>query len=321
MPQALVTGCAGFIGSHTVERLLADGYRVTGIDSFSKFYPREVKERNMRSFISHPKFRFEELDLRDRKGLVSVTAEYDIVVHLAAKAGVRPSIKAPHDYIDVNIHGTNNILEIMREGGANKLFFASSSSVYGNQKSIPFKEDAVEDLPISPYAYSKRAGELLCHTNHHLYNIDVLCARFFTVYGPRQRPDLAIHKFVKKIWNDEPIQMFGDGSTSRDYTFIQDTLSGIIGGIQYLRTHDKVFDIVNLGNNTPVKLADLIQKIGEAVGKTPRVEQLPMQQGDVDITYADITRAQQLLGYQPTTSIDNGLKAFVEWFEAQFHLH
>lgn len=321
MPQALVTGCAGFIGSHTVERLLAEGYRVTGIDSFSKFYPREVKERNMSTFIDHPDFRFEELDLRDRKGLVSVTAEYDIVVHLAAKAGVRPSIKAPHDYIDVNIHGTNNILEIMREGGANKLFFASSSSVYGNQQTIPFTEDGVEDLPISPYAYSKRAGELLCHTNHHLYDIDVICARFFTVYGPRQRPDLAIHKFVKLIWNDTPIQMFGDGSTARDYTFINDTLSGIMGGIQYLRTNEGVFDIVNLGNNTPVKLNDLIRMIGEAMGKAPIVNQLPMQQGDVDITYADIEHARSMFGYAPQTSIENGLKAFVTWFEQQTHLH
>lgn len=321
MPQALVTGCAGFIGSHTTERLLGEGYRVTGIDSFSKFYPREIKERNMAGFIKNPDFRFEEIDLRDRKGLVNVTAEYDIVVHLAAKAGVRPSIKAPHDYIDVNIHGTNNILEIMREGGANKLFFASSSSVYGNQKAIPFSEDSVEDLPISPYAYSKRAGELLCHTNHHLYNIDVLCARFFTVYGPRQRPDLAIHKFVKKIWNNEPIQMFGDGSTARDYTFINDTVDGIMGGVQYLRTHDAVFDIVNLGNNTPVKLSDLIRLIGEALGKSPEVEQLPMQQGDVDITYADIARATSLFGYAPKTQINHGLKAFVQWFEQQPHLH
>ncbi|MEM9024002.1 MAG: GDP-mannose 4,6-dehydratase, partial [Bacteroidota bacterium] len=229
----------------------------------------------------------------------------------------RPSIQAPEAYIDTNIHGTNNILEWMRRQQMTKLLFASSSSVYGNQAAIPFREDATMDEPISPYAFTKRACELATHTYHHLYGFDVINARFFTVYGPRQRPDLAIHKFVKLISSGQSIQMFGDGSTARDYTFVADTIDGVMKAAAYLLENNPVYTTVNLGNHTPVKLKALIEGIGEALGIAPQVEQLPMQDGDVDITYADITRAQELFGYDPKTNIRDGLSRFVAWFRKQ----
>jgi len=315
MPTILLTGCAGFIGSHTAERLLKEGYTVVGLDNFSRFYDRSVKESNLAHFADHANFRFVEQDIRDLDGLLkSIPESIDRVIHLAAKAGVRPSIQDPGAYIDTNLHGTRNILELMRQRGARKMVFASSSSVYGNQKSIPFLEDELEDKPISPYAFTKRAAELMNYTYHHLYGIDSINARLFTVYGPRQRPDLAIHKFVKLIANGEPIQMFGDGSTARDYTFVEDTVEGLMRCLHYLEANDQVFEILNLGNNHPVKLTELISGIETALGIKANIQQKPMQEGDVDITYANIDRATKLVGYQPTIQIEAGLVRFVEWY-------
>lgn len=317
MAKILLTGCAGFIGSHTTERLLEAGHEVIGIDNFSRFYNRRIKDRNMSVFINHPSFTFHRVDIRDKKQVFdTLKTPVDIVIHLAAKAGVRPSIKDPKAYIEVNVNGTHNILQWMEETGCKKFFFASSSSIYGNQKSIPFKEDEVDDKPISPYAATKRSAELMNYTYHHLYQIDVINARFFTVFGPRQRPDLAIHKFTKLIDEGTPIQMYGDGSTSRDYTYITDTVSGIFNGVNYLLTHSDVYETINLGNNTPIKLSDLIATLYRNMEKQPNVEQMPMQEGDVDITFADISRAQALIGYSPKVSFEEGISAFVEWYRS-----
>ena len=317
MLRIVVTGCSGFIGSHLTERLLSEGYAVIGVDNFSSFYPRKVKEQNMSSFVNHPQFTFHEVDLRHKKELFNAVAEpFDLVAHLAAKAGVRPSINDPEAYIDVNVKGSNNLLELMRERGCKKLFFASSSSIYGNQKEIPFREDSLNERPISPYAFTKRACELMNYTYHHLYQFDVLNARFFTVFGPRQRPDLAIHKFVRLVLNGEQIPMFGSGETSRDYTYISDIIEGVTKSIQYLLKTDAVFETINLGNNHPVQLKELIDIIFKATGKNTTIQQLPVQEGDVDITYANISKATSLIGYQPTTSIEKGIESFVSWYKS-----
>jgi nucleoside-diphosphate-sugar epimerase len=313
--EILVTGAAGFIGSHLCESLLEQGHTVYGIDNFDPFYDRKIKERNIESFRNHERFGFFELDLTELDKLQRIPP-FELVVHLAGKAGVRPSIEAPQSYIDANITATLNVLELCRSKGCSKMAFASSSSIYGNSKHIPFVEEGVEYEPISPYAFSKRSCELMNHTYHHLYNIDILNLRFFTVYGPRQRPDLAIHKFTRLMSEGDSIPMFGDGSTSRDYTFVSDTISGINGAISYLRDHDGVFEIVNLGNNQPVKLSDLIQSIGKALDVDPIIDQKPMQPGDVDITYASIEKAKKLFGYSPKTTIEEGLTSFVKWYRS-----
>ncbi|MCH2215516.1 MAG: GDP-mannose 4,6-dehydratase [Flavobacteriales bacterium] len=314
--EILVTGAAGFIGSHLCEYLLEQGHTVYGIDNFDPFYDRKIKERNIESFRNHERFGFFEVDLTDVDKLQRMPS-FDVAVHLAGKAGVRPSIEAPQDYIDANITATLNVLELCRSKECSKIAFASSSSIYGNSKHIPFIEQGVEYEPISPYAFSKRSCELLNHTYHHLYNLNILNLRFFTVYGPRQRPDLAIHKFAKLLSRGESIPMFGDGSTSRDYTFVADTISGINGAITYLNENENVFEIINLGNNQPVKLSELIDGISAAFGIEPKIDQLPMQPGDVDITYASIDKAKKLFGYDPKTSIDEGLEKFVEWFRSR----
>lgn len=321
MKRIVVTGCAGFIGSHLTERLLGEGYEVIGIDNFSSFYPRKIKERNLSSFIDNDFFTFHEVDLRNKEALFeAVNEDFSLVAHLAAKAGVRPSIKDPEAYIDVNIRGTNNLLELMRAHNCNKLFFASSSSIYGNRKEVPFREDSLNEKPISPYAFTKRSCELMNYTYHHLYGMDVLNARFFTVFGPRQRPDLAIHKFVKLVLNDEAIPMFGNGDTSRDYTYIDDIIDGVMKSINYLQTHNRVFETINLGNNHPVELRELIEMIFRLTGKEGRIEKLPSQEGDVDITYADISKASQLVGYQPKTSIEQGISNFISWYKSTYSL-
>jgi nucleoside-diphosphate-sugar epimerase len=314
MYNVLLTGCAGFIGSHLTERLLAEGHAVTGIDNFDDFYPRAAKVANLQLLLPHANFTFIELDLADTDAVMAMDAKADVIIHLAAKAGVLPSLKAPVAYINTNITATNNLLEWMRTKGINKMLFASSSSVYGNNKKIPFAETDSVDEQISPYAFTKRSCELMNYSYHHLYGFDVLNLRLFTVYGPRQRPDLAIHKFVKMIKAGQPITMYGDGSTARDYTFVADTVDGFMKAMQYLMTHNKVYDIVNLGNNGPVKLKDLIDAIYESVGAQPNIIPMPMQPGDVDITYADITKAQQLFGYQPNTTLQEGLKQFINWY-------
>ncbi len=319
MTNILVTGCAGFIGSHLCERLLSKGHTVTGIDNFDDFYHRSIKERNVSASLKEDNFIFIEGDLSDSSTYQKIASKPDVIVHLAAKAGVLPSLKDPQGYIQSNIIATQLLLEYMRENDLKKLIFTSSSSVYGNNKSIPFKESDAVDHPISPYAFTKKSGELLTHNYHHLYDIDVLNLRLFTVYGPRQRPDLAIHKFVKLIGSGQGIKMYGDGSTARDYTFVQDTVSGFEKAIDYIQGNTGVYEVLNLGNNNPVKLSELIDTIYSVMGQEKKVEQLPMQPGDVDITYASIEKAKQLLGYQPTTSIKEGVASFITWYNAQKH--
>lgn len=314
MYHVLLTGCAGFIGSHLTERLLAQGHTVTGIDNFDPFYPRAAKEANLALLMPHTNFTFIELDLVDTEAVMQLDVKADVVIHLAAKAGVLPSLKDPVAYINTNITATNNLLEWMRAKGIVKMLFASSSSVYGNNKTIPFSEQHAVDEQISPYAFTKRSCELMNYSYHHLYGFDILNLRLFTVYGPRQRPDLAIHKFVKMIKAGQPITMYGDGSTARDYTYVADTVDGFMKALQYVMSHNKVFEIVNLGNNGPVKLSDLIAAIYTAVGTEPNIIPMPMQPGDVDITYADIAKAQQLFGYQPTTTLQEGLTQFIKWY-------
>ncbi|MGD9929071.1 MAG: GDP-mannose 4,6-dehydratase [Mangrovibacterium sp.] len=316
MANIIVTGCAGFIGSHLCEKLLAEGHAVIGIDNFDPFYDRSVKERNLSGFKSNPGFEFMELDLADfallQKSLENKTI--DAIIHLAGKAGVRPSIEDPQGYIRANIVATQNILDVMKEKGIRKMAFASSSSVYGNTKETPFHEEQDVSNPISPYAFTKKACELINYTYHALHGLDIINMRFFTVFGPRQRPDLAIHKFTRLIMTGAEIPMFGDGSTSRDYTYYEDTVDGIYRAVNYLFENEKVYETVNLGNNQPVKLTDMIGAIEAATGKKANIKQLPMQPGDVDITFANIEKAKALFGYQPNYSFDEGVKNFVDWY-------
>ncbi|MCC3159061.1 GDP-mannose 4,6-dehydratase [Hymenobacter sp. 15J16-1T3B] len=321
MPTVLVTGCAGFIGSHLCQRLLADGFRVVGLDNFDPFYDRALKERNLRPLLADPRFEFRELDLR--AGAAALEAAWpapadtpDVVVHLAAKAGVGPSVKEPLAYLDNNVLATGHLLEWLRQRGIGRLLFASSSSVYGNTRQLPFnEEEQLQQACISPYATTKLAGEELTYTYHHLYRLNVLNARFFTVYGPRQRPDLAIHKFARLLRAGQPIPVYGDGSTARDYTFVADTVDGVVRGVRYLLAHEGVYETVNLGNNRPVPLLELIRAVAAAVGVEAQLEFLPMQAGDVDVTFADIRKAQSLLGYAPQTTLADGLRQFVAWLD------
>ena len=317
MSIIMVTGCAGFIGSHLSEKLLKSGHQVIGVDNFDPFYDRQIKERNLSGFIGHPAFRFIEADLADFTELNKklLHDQIDVIVHLAGKAGVRPSIENPQGYIRANITATQNILDLMESKGIKKLAFASSSSIYGNTKETPFHEEQDVNKPISPYAFTKKACELINFTYHALYGLDVINLRFFTVFGPRQRPDLAIHKFTKLILNGEEIPMFGDGNTSRDYTYYEDTVSGIEGAINYLQGHEQVYEIINLGNNQPVRLTDMIAAIEKACGIKANIKQLPMQPGDVDITFANIGKAKSLLGYDPQYSFEEGVKNFVDWYK------
>ncbi len=312
MDTILVTGCAGFIASHLCELLLTKGFKVIGVDNFDPFYPRQIKEENLGHFINNPHFKFYELDICS--GL-NVIEEQDIlaVIHLAAKAGVRPSIDDPEGYIRANITGTQKVHELMQQRAIRKLVFASSSSVYGNNEKVPFSENDNVDNPISPYAFTKKAGELMNYTFHHLYKTDIINLRFFTVYGPRQRPDLAINKFVSKITRDEPLALFGDGSTARDYTYIEDTVDGIYKAMEFCLESNNLCTTVNLGNNNPVKLKELVGIIYQHMGKAENVVYEAMQPGDVDITFADISKAGALLGYKPATSINEGIKKFIDW--------
>ncbi|WP_375443886.1 GDP-mannose 4,6-dehydratase [uncultured Fibrella sp.] len=316
--QLVVTGCAGFIGSHLTDRLLDSGYRVIGVDNFDSFYPRSVKERNVSGALKHPNFTFVEADIRETDWLTKLDADVDAVIHIAAKAGVRPSIEQPADYISTNIAGTNNLLAWMQQRGIRKMVFASSSSVYGNNEKIPFSETDSVEQPISPYAFTKRACELLTHNYHHLYGMGIVNLRFFTVYGERQRPDLAIHKFVRMMAADQPIPMFGKGDTSRDYTYVGDTVAGIMAALTYLDAHPTTYDIINLGNHSPVTLQTLVSTLYRLMDKAPQIEYLPMQPGDVDRTYADVSRAAELLGYKPKVSLEEGLSRFVDWYKATY---
>jgi nucleoside-diphosphate-sugar epimerase len=316
MVTILVTGCAGFIGSHVCALLLNKGYKVIGIDNFDPFYSRSVKESNLATCNTHPAFSFYEIDITT--GLDAV-AEKDIkaVIHLAAKAGVRPSIADPAGYMQVNIAGTQKLHEFMRTRLINKLIFASSSSVYGNNKKMPFSEDDNVDNPISPYAFTKKAGELMNYTFHHLHHVDIINLRFFTVYGPGQRPDLAIHQFVKKIANNQPLLLFGNGDTARDYTYIDDTVSGVYSALQFCLNNTGVYTTINLGNNKPVKLHELVDIIYAGMGKNKNLIYEAMQPGDVDTTCADITKAGHLLNYKPATDLVTGINKFIAWYNSK----
>jgi UDP-glucuronate 4-epimerase len=308
--KVLVTGAAGFIGSHLSERLLNDGLIVIGVDNFDDFYDPQIKRRNIKGCLKNKNFRLIEADVRDSAAIdKSVGDDVDIIVHLAAKAGVRPSIEKPLLYADVNINGTMVLLEAAKKYKVNKFIFGSSSSVYGNNKKVPFSEDDCVDFPISPYAATKRAAELICHTYHHLYGICITSLRFFTVYGPRQRPDLAIHKFAKLIEQGKPIPVYGSGSMMRDFTYIDDIIDGTVAAMNKCTG----FNIYNLGESRPISVNDLIAELEKALGKKAVREYLPTQPGDVQRTYADVTKAVHELGYKPNTTIQAGLAKFVEW--------
>lgn len=314
----LVTGGAGFIGSHVVDHLLESGSSaVTVIDDFNDFYDPSIKESNISSHRSDPRFRLVRADIRDKDALDELFTDerFDGVVHLAARAGVRPSLSSAKLYEETNIAGTLNILDAARTHKVREIVFASSSSVYGPIASPPFREDAPL-APISPYAATKAAGELLAYTYSHLYALRVVCLRFFTVYGARQRPDLAIHKFARLITDSLPIPVFGDGTAERDYTYIGDILQGIHGAIEYVHRGASPFEIINLGESRTVTLNELISALEEALGRRAIVDRRPSQPGDMPRTHADITKARRLLGYDPVTPISAGIRKFVEWFEA-----
>lgn len=313
MKTFLITGGAGFIGSTLTERLLGEGEKVIVVDNFNNFYNPEIKKDNIRPFLDNPNFQVYQVDIRDKEGLEKVFAEnkFDFIMHLAAMAGVRPSIENPMLYQDVNGMGTQNVLEMARKYGVKKLALASSSSVYGNCKEVPFREDMIVDFAISPYAATKKANEVMAHVYHKLFDMDIVMLRFFTVYGPKQRPDLAINKFTRMMLVGEEIPMFGDGSTSRDYTYVDDIVDGICRTFGYLSNNSGVYEIINLGSNNPISLKEMITTIGEVLGIEPKIEQLPMQPGDVDRTYADITKAKKLLGYAPKWRFKDGIKEFV----------
>ena len=317
MNKILITGGAGFIGSHLSERLISLGMEVCAIDNFDDFYPEAIKRSNIKNLLGRDEFKFLEGDIRDRDLLKDVIRKSspDIIVHLAAKAGVRPSILDPILYQDVNILGTNILLEVMREEGLKKFVFASSSSVYGNCPNFPFSEDDPMANPISPYGMTKKAGEVLCYTYHHLYGIDTVCLRFFTVYGPRQRPDMAIHKFTKKIVSGEKIEVFAEGKSGRDYTYIDDIVSGIHGSMDYVsRLKKPVFEIVNLGGSKIVRLNELVRIVEKGLDKKADLKLMPSQPGDVELTSAEISKAEKLFGYKPETSIEEGIDNFIKWY-------
>jgi UDP-glucuronate 4-epimerase len=313
MKHALVTGGAGFIGSHLVDRLLRDGYRLTVLDNFDPFYAREAKERNVGGFRRHPHCDLIEADITDVGTLRRLPNTFDLIVHLAAKAGVRPSIEDPLAYQETNVRGTHNLLELARERAIKQFVFASSSSVYGVNPRVPWSEEDHVLLPISPYASTKVSGELLGHVYSHLFGIRFIALRFFTVYGPRQRPDLAIHRFAQLMKDGKAIPMFGDGSTRRDYTYIDDAIEGIRSAIDYDRT---AYEVINLGNNQTVGLREMIAGLEDALGVSARIERLQEQAGDVPQTWANIDKARSLLGYEPRTRYAAGVRKFVEWFNA-----
>jgi UDP-glucuronate 4-epimerase len=315
MNGILVTGAAGFIGSHLTERLLADGLRVVGLDSFDTFYDPEIKRRNVAAFAGHQRFRMVEGDIRDGDLVENLFAadKPDAVIHLAARAGVRPSIQDPELYASVNVDGTVRLLEACRRHEVKRFLFGSSSSVYGNNEKVPFAEEDPVDHPVSPYAATKKAGELICYTYHHLFGIEIACLRFFTVFGPRQRPEMAIHKFTRLLASGQAVEQYGDGSSARDYTYIADIVEGIVKALDRCRG----YHIWNLGGSHTTRLDDLIAKIGNGLGGEREVKTMPMQPGDVNRTWADISRARAELDWSPKTDLDHGLKLFIDWYRAE----
>jgi UDP-glucuronate 4-epimerase len=317
MQNILVTGGAGFIGSHLVDHLLAEQrWRVTVVDDFNDFYAPGIKRENVRAHERTAAYRLIEADIRDRATLEGVFAEteFAVVAHLAARAGVRPSLQEPELYAETNINGTLNLLELARRHNVRQFVFGSSSSVYGINAKVPFSEEDPIRQPISPYAATKVAGELLCHTYSHLYGIRCVCLRFFTVYGARQRPDLAIHKFTRLIDEGQPIPVFGDGTTRRDYTYIDDIIAGVRAAIDY---EASPYEVINLGESRTVELRELIALLEKEMDRSALIDRQPMQPGDVPQTFADITKARRLLGYNPQTEIEDGIHRFVEWFRAR----
>jgi UDP-glucuronate 4-epimerase len=310
--RILITGAAGFIGSHLSEFLLARGDEVVGLDNFNDFYDPAIKRRHAALLAEYSGFRMVEGDIRDEALLARTFSEEapTSVIHLAAMAGVRPSLVDPAHYHDVNCTGTARLLEATRHAGIQRFIFGSSSSVYGGNERVPFREDDDVSGPVSPYAATKRSNELTCYTFHHLYGMDIACLRFFTVYGPRQRPEMAIHKFVRLIEAGEPLPCFGDGSSERDYTYVHDIIDGIV------KAHDKTqgYRIFNLGESQTISLRDLVAAIGRATGKDPVVAWEPDQPGDVPRTFADVSRAKSELGYDPQVGVEEGLRRFVEWY-------
>jgi UDP-glucuronate 4-epimerase len=313
----LLTGAAGFIASQAAERLLEQNCAVVGLDNFDDFYDPAIKEGNLTRARDYDAFDLVRGDIRDEGVLGALPNGIDTVVHIAARAGVRPSIAQPALYYDVNVTGTLNLMEFARERGIKRFVFASSSSVYGNNERVPFSEADPVDHPISPYAATKKAGELMGHAYSHLYGITCLCLRFFTVYGPRQRPDLAIHKFARLLAAGEELPMFGDGSSERDYTYIDDILSGLEGALDWVGRNEGVHEIVNLGESRTVSLQEMIRVLGEEMGIKPRIRAFPDQPGDVTRTYADITKARAILGYDPKWEFREGIRSFVQWLREE----
>lgn len=318
--RVLLTGGAGFIGSHVAEALLLRGHSLSIVDNLDDFYSLDRKRANLQEVRRQGSLDFAEMDICDLAGLRETIRQSrpDVIIHLAARAGVRPSIEQPLLYERVNVAGTNNLLEAAREFGVQRFIFGSSSSVYGASANVPFREDDTGLRPISPYAATKLAGELLCYTYAHLFSIAAICLRFFTVYGPRQRPDLAIHKFTALIEAGKPIPVFGDGSMGRDYTYVDDIVAGVLASLDYVPpTGAAPFDVFNLGNSHPITLGKLVEYLEAATGRRAIREQKPPQPGDVPITWANIDKSCQLLGYRPQVCFEEGLKKFVAWYRGR----
>lgn len=323
MSVYFITGGAGFIGSTLSVKLIEQGDSVIVIDNFCDFYNPKIKERNIQQLQKNEKFKLYKNDIRDRQAIKKIFDEnkIDVVMHLAAMAGVRPSIENPVLYQEVNCLGTQNILEEMKLHNITNGVFASSSSVYGNCKEVPFREDMIVDFAISPYAATKKANEVMAHVYHKLYNMNIIMLRFFTVYGPKQRPDLAINKFTRLMLEGKEIPMFGDGTTSRDYTYVDDIVDGIIKSCNYVLNNENVYEILNIGNSSPTSLKEMINTIAEVLEIEPKIKQLPMQPGDVDRTFADVSKAKKLLGYEPHISFKEGIEKFVAWYKENQELY
>ncbi len=318
MSRILITGAAGFIGSHACRVFLDREWLVTGLDNFDPFYDRAIKEQGLAELADEPGFRFVEGDIRDTATVNAVLEGVDVVLHLAARAGVRPSIEDPEAYVSVNVGGTVTLLEVCNKLGIKRFVFGSSSSVYGDSTPVPFREDAPAVDPISPYAATKRAGELHCKVYAHLHGFRIAALRFFTVYGPRQRPDLAIHKFARLMSTGIPVIQFGDGSSERDYTHVDDIIQGTAAAVDWAMQDAPAFEVFNLGESKTTRLADLIEMIGNAVQIEPKIEVQPAAPGDVRRTFADISKARRVLGYDPQISIEDGIPQFVEWYQATY---
>lgn len=322
--KVLVTGAAGFIGSHLCEALLKSGHDVIGIDNLSDFYSPRIKQKNLDEVgatakQAGKKFIFHKADLRDDNALKRIFEShvFDVVVHLAAMAGVRPSMERPAEYADVNVLGTTKLLQIMQVSGIKNMVFASSSSVYGNSEKLPFSEKDFVDNPISPYAATKKAAELMCHVYHSAHGMSIACLRFFTVYGPRQRPDLAIHKFTELLFAGKALPIYGDGSKSRDFTYIDDTIDGVLKAIHWtLNQSTAQYEIFNLGESQTISVNDMIAALERATSLQAKRDHHPDMPGDVQKTFADISKAKKILGYKPNTSLEQGIKNFVAWYKA-----